>query len=132
MDGFSEINKKHGALVSENLLRYIGKAIKEVAGSKHAYRIGGHDEFCVMTGAPMGDPIHNEIANKISALIANISLRKKGTTEVIAKDMTATTMLFSSDSIGITRGYEEAKKEMRNIKRNKRIARQKKEGGTYA
>jgi diguanylate cyclase len=129
MDGFSSINKEHGALVGENLLRHIGKLVKQVVGSNHAYRIGGHDEFCVMTGVPIEDPSLNVIANQISTLISAINLRRKGTTEIIAKDMTVTAMLFGSDSIGITRGYEEAKNEIRMIKRNKRLQKQKKESG---
>jgi diguanylate cyclase len=129
MDGFSSINKEHGALVGENLLRHIGKLVKQVVGSNHAYRIGGHDEFCVMTGVPLEDPSLNVIANQISTLISAINLRRKGTTEIIAKDMTVTAMLFGSDSIGITRGYEEAKNEIRMIKRNKRLQKQKKESG---
>lgn len=125
LDGFSEINKAHGMLVAENILRHIATLIKEVTSTNFAYRIGGHDEFCIMTGAGMSEPDLSNIANDILKLIGEIRLVDKKTQAVIAENMSATAILFEGTRNGLQASYENAKKEMRLTKRNKRLARQK-------
>lgn len=132
LDGFAEINKAHGMLVAENVLRHIANLIKEVVSIDFAYRIGGHDEFCIMTGAPMKDDSLSQIANQILARISEIRLVDKNTQAVIAEDMSATAILFEGTQNGLQASYENAKKEMRATKRNKRLLRQKKQTTTAA
>ncbi len=125
LDGFSEINKTHGILVAENILRHIASLIKQVTSAEFAYRIGGHDEFCIMTGAIISDPSLSQIANDIIKLISEIRLVDKNTQAVIAENMSATAILFEGSKTGLQAGYENAKKEMRLTKRHKRMALQK-------
>jgi len=125
LDGFSEINKAHGMLVAENILRHIASLIKEVTSANFAYRIGGHDEFCIMTGVEMSDPSLSQMAKEILKLISEIRLVDKKTQAVIAENMSATAILFEGTKNGLQASYENAKKEMRLTKRNKRMARQK-------
>lgn len=132
IDGFSEINKEHGMLVAENILRHVANVIKEVASAKHAYRLGGHDEFCIMTGALMKDAALTDMANTILKKIEDIRLVDKNTQKVIAENMTATAMLFEGTNNGLQVAYENAKKEMRLTKRNKRMRRQKQKADDLA
>lgn len=73
----------------------------------------------------MSDPSLSNIANDIIKLISEIRLVDKKTQAVIAENMSATAILFEGTKSGLQASYENAKKEMRSIKRSKRMARQK-------
>jgi hypothetical protein len=83
----------------------------KVSSTNFAYRIGGHDEFCIMTGAGMSEPDLSNIANDILKLIGEIRLVDKKTQAVIAENMSATAILFEGTRNGLQASYENAKKE---------------------
>jgi diguanylate cyclase len=130
LDGFSEVNKAHGMLVSENFLRIVGAKFKTIVGSKHAYRISGQDEFCVMTGGGINDPTHQTIINELTKEIGDIKIVSKTTREVLIKNITFTAVKVEGNSQfpNVSSLLETGKQEMGLTKKEKRIKRRKDNG----
>ncbi len=90
MDNFSAIQQNHGALVAENLIRFIARTLSKLAGKNHCYRTGDN-EFVIFTGE--GEATLSAIAEKARSAIAAAQLKRKDTGDVIG-NFTVTGVLF--------------------------------------
>jgi diguanylate cyclase len=90
MDNFALIQQNHGALVGENLIRFIARTISKLAGKQHCYRTGDN-EFIIFTGE--GEHQLLAIAEKSRKAIAVAQLKRKDTGAVIG-NFSVTGILF--------------------------------------
>jgi diguanylate cyclase len=76
MDHFAAIQQNHGALVAENIIRFIARTITKLAGKSHCYRTG--DNEFVIASIDSEHALQN-IAEQARKAIANAQLKRKDT-----------------------------------------------------
>lgn len=117
MDNFALIQQNHGALVGENLIRFIARTISKLAGKQHCYRTGDN-EFVIFTGQSEHQLL--DIAEKSRKAIAAAQLKRKDTGAVIG-NFSVTGIIFYVGSQDLIDMLSTARKSLRMHKnRNQR------------
>lgn len=119
IDNFRHFNRSHGISSTEGILRAIGGIIKDSVGIEHAYRIKGHDEFCIMTGDPEGAIFQKKIEDVIEK-ISNMTLRRKDDQTILDHKIQMTYFIVTPQNENLEKGLERAKKRINYLKRMKR------------
>jgi len=80
IDGFKDLNDKHGHLVGDQVIKFIANAIREtIRSGDFLARFGGEEFAVIMTGTPLHGAI--TVAKNIVARVARSSLKQKHTGE---------------------------------------------------
>ena len=112
VDHFAVIQQNLGALVAENIIRFIARTISALAGKQNCYRTGDN-EFTIFTGE--GEQQLAQIAEQARKVIASTQLRHKTTGEYI-EGCTVTGILFYPGTQDITDAMTMARKHLRLYK----------------
>lgn len=112
IDQFSAIEREHGPLVSENLLRFTGKILSRIAGNRHVYRTGSN-EFILCTGDTWTHMA--TLAEQARAAIARSNLKRKDTGSHVG-GFTVTALIFQPGQQDLSTALELARRTLRTYK----------------
>lgn len=80
IDGFKELNEKHGHLVGDQIIKFVANAIRDTLQSgDFLARFGGKEFAVIMAGVPLHGAV--AVAKNITARVARSALKQKHTGE---------------------------------------------------